>query len=403
MTTYPLSSLSATIDETGISAPSYSDIFLSMSALMKQIYGEDIYIEPDSQDGQLIGIVSKAVFDSNMAMVSCFNSFRPAFAQKEGLSSIVKINGISRNSSSYSTVDVEVSGEVDSVILNGMVIDDNNKIWNLPPSVTISVSGSTTVTAVASEPGLISIGIGGITKIGNPQLGWQSVYNNVASTPGASVEDDVDLKARQKISTSLPALTIFESILGQVANVSGVSRYAGYENDTETTYSNGIPAHSMAIVCEGGAMQDIVNAIGLKKTVGSQTFGTHYGMYVNKYGRSNRIYYSVLVLKNIRFSFTIVALKNWVSTTKDKIKAALVNYCNKLEIGSDVYTTQALSAAGLPGTAEGLTFSIQISSFQLSSATYPATPSAPSVNSDITIAFNEAAFCLLSNIDITGP
>jgi hypothetical protein len=65
MATYPLATLACTIDENGISAPSYADILASLQASFQSIYGSDIYIEADSQDGQWLATIAQIINDGN--------------------------------------------------------------------------------------------------------------------------------------------------------------------------------------------------------------------------------------------------------------------------------------------------------------------------------------------------
>src|SRR6185503_10030857 len=83
-----------------------------------------------------------------------------------------------------------------------------------------------------------------------------------------------ELRARQVVSTALPSLSVMDGTVGAVANVTGVTRFKGYENDTGSADVNGIPAHSISIVAEGGDSQEIADAIARHKTPGTGTYGT---------------------------------------------------------------------------------------------------------------------------------
>lgn len=395
MTIYPLATLAPAIDSSGISAVPFTDIQQSLIASMQSIYGSDIYLGSDSQDGQMIGVLAQAIYDTGQLAVSVFNDFSPTNSQSAGLSSLVKINGIRRNTSSASTAIGNVVGTVGTVINGGIVADDNGNLWDLPSTVTIPSAGYVSVTVVCQTTGSISAAIGSINTIFNPQLGWQSFTNTSVASLGNAVETDAELKKRQTQSTSLPAQSITDGILANVANVSGVSRYAGYDNDTSSTDANGVPAHSIAIVVLGGSTQDIVNAIGATKPPGIPTYGSTSGNYVDAYGVPKTINYSALSQVNVYFSFTITALTGYVSTTKTLIAETLAAFINSLSIGEDVYATQSLGAASLANLALGQTFSIQMASFKL------GTSPSPSGSTDVTIAFNAAAICSAANISIT--
>jgi hypothetical protein len=97
MATFPLATLACTIDENGISAPSYADVLASLQASFQSIYGSDIYIEPDSQDGQWLAVLAQIINDGNQADVTSYNGYSPSYAQGAALSSQVKINGLRRD------------------------------------------------------------------------------------------------------------------------------------------------------------------------------------------------------------------------------------------------------------------------------------------------------------------
>lgn len=80
------------IDENGITAPTYADVKTYFDEAFKSIYGQDIVIDPDSQDGQLIAIFSAAVHDANSMAVAVYNAFSPVYAQGAGLSSLSLIH-----------------------------------------------------------------------------------------------------------------------------------------------------------------------------------------------------------------------------------------------------------------------------------------------------------------------
>ena len=77
---YPLPTLAATLSATGISAPAYTDILLSLQASYGTIFGTDAYIAPDSQDGQLLAVVARAISDCNDMAIAVYNSFAPSTA-----------------------------------------------------------------------------------------------------------------------------------------------------------------------------------------------------------------------------------------------------------------------------------------------------------------------------------
>jgi len=396
MPTYPLPTLAPTVDGTGISAPSYNDIYLSLIASFQSIYGSDIYIAADSQDGQWIGVLAQAIYDSGQAAVAVFQAFSPTFAQGAGLSSLVKLTGITRGVPTNSTAPVNVVGQANATIVNGVAEDTAGNLWNLPTSVTIPSGGSISVTATAQTPGSIQAIVGAINTINNPQLGWQSVVNTAAATPGAAVETDAELRVRQYNSTAISALGIRESIFSVVSNLAGVTSCTVYDNDTGSTDSNGVPAHSIAVIVGGGTISDIVNAIGETKPPGAQTYGTTSGTYTDQYGLTTPINFFILADITVYYAVTVQPLAGFDSVnTPGLIQAALASYTNQLNIGEEVSYFQAISAAGLPD-ANGR----PNNTFKLT-ALYLGTAASPSTITDIPITFNEQPQTVAANAAIT--
>ena len=63
--TTTLTTVAPTISASGITAPTYADIYAYFQAKYQAIYGTDVYIDPDSQDGQLLAVFAQAIADCN--------------------------------------------------------------------------------------------------------------------------------------------------------------------------------------------------------------------------------------------------------------------------------------------------------------------------------------------------
>ncbi|MBO9332918.1 hypothetical protein GHR37_27630 [Achromobacter xylosoxidans] len=373
-----------TIDATGIHAPTYAEVLSFLQTQFRAIYGADTYLEADSQDGQFLAIIAAAINDTNTAAVQVYNSFSPAKGIGAALSSNVKINGISRASASASTVDLRIVGQAGTTIQNGIAKDANQQQWALPATVIIPPAGEVTVTASNTTQGAIAAPAGTITQIGTPTRGWQSVTNLAAATPGAPVESDAALRVRQAVSVALPSRTVLEGTVGAVASIAGVTRYRAYENDTNATDANGIPAHSISLVVDGGDAIAIASAIAAKKTPGTGTYGTTTEIVTDIYGIAHPIRFFRPVAAPITAALTIRALTGYTTTTGDQIKQAIADYVNAVEIGGglggSVEWGDAITAANsIGGGAVYKLVSLTLSG--------PGGAGAP----DVPLAFNAAA------------
>ena len=386
--------LVGSIDSTGIHVPNYDAILAELQANYRGIFGADVYLDADSQEGQLVAMFALALYDANQFAASVYRAFSPQTAQGAGLSRMVKVNGIARLAASYSTVDVTLGGTAGTIITSGVVEDVAGQKWNLPATVTIPVAGTITVPATAQEAGAVQAAAGDVNAIATPTRGWQSVTNTAAAAPGADVESDATLRARQRVSTALPSRTVLEGIVGAVASLSGVSRFKGYENDTGSTDGDGIPAHALAIVVEGGGTDEIAAAIAAKKTPGSPTYGTTSATVTDVYGMPYTINFFRSTNVDVVAEIEITARAGYVSTTGDAIKANLAAYLNGLDIGEDVLLSKLytpINAAEPDSTRR--TFDVT----SLAIAESGGTPAA----SNVAIAFNEVAMGDVSNITLT--
>lgn len=373
------------VDATGFHYPDYPTVLQYLTDEYKAIYGADTYLAPDSQDGQWLAIQALAIFDTMQVAAAVYSSFSPLTAQADALSRNVKINGIRRRAATYSTADLLIIGTAGTVIANGQAEDALSQKWNLPASVTIPPGGSTTVTATAVDIGAITATANTINKIATPTLGWQSVDNVAAATVGDPVETDAELRRRQTFSTALPSLTVLDGTIGAVASVPGVTRFRGYENDSDVTDANGIPAHSIAIVAEGGDQQAIGDAIAIKKTPGTGTYGTTTVTTYDQYGLPNLINFFRPTPATIGVEVTIQALTGYTTGFADLIAAAVAASIQALEIGDDVLITKLYVPANLPGQAAGATFDITQLRIKKNAGAFGT--------SNLTLAFNEVAEC----------
>lgn len=389
----PLTTLGPTITSAGITAPTYADILASLQASAQLVYGADVYLGADTQDGQMLGIFAKGMSDVNDACIAVFNQLSPQTAQGVGLSSIVKLNGIARNIASNSQVDVLIGGSVGTVITNGVVGDVNGNSWNLPTLITIPSAGQILITATAVDPGAIAANPGQVNIINSPTRGWSTVTNPSAASLGAPVESDAALRVRQAQSVALPALTVLAATTAAIEAITGVTEVKPYENDTNTTDVNGLPPHSIAMVVQGGDAAAIATAIMIKKTPGCFTYGTTTIPVVDSVGVQHNISFFVPTNVPITVQVNLTSFQGYTAATGVAIQQAIADYINNtLHIGDDVY----LSKIYLPANLFGGPGSEQYDITTLLIAKVPNSPG----SIDLVIAFNEQATCQVSDVHL---
>ncbi len=387
--------LSATVTASGINAPDYQTILSTITDYFQQIYGSDAYLDPDSKDGQMVALVALAVHDANNTAIQVYNSFSPSSGMTDALTRNVKINGIARKAATNSTVDVTLTGTAGTTITNGSVKDANGIIWNLPASVTIDVGGSVTVTATCATSGAVAAVAGSITKINTPTRGWTAVSNASAATVGSAAETDAQLRVRQAQSVAIPALTPFDAVDGAIANVTGVTRHKLYENDTGAVDSNGIPAHSIAAIVDGGDATAIAQIIRGKKGQGVGTYGSTTVTVPDKYDNPHAISFSRSTDVPIYVAITLKVFTGYTTQVGEQIKQAIADYINSLTIGDDVLLSRIYSPANLGVVSGGNAKYYDINALTIGKSADTVTAA------NVDIAFNESASCSTANIALT--
>jgi uncharacterized phage protein gp47/JayE len=346
------------VDETGYHYADYPTVLAYYQESYRAIYGADVYLEPDSQDGQWVAIQAQAAYDTMALGAAIYNSFSPSTALGDALSRNVKINGIARNAPTFSNVDVVIVGQVGTEITDGAGEGIDGVKWLLPGSVIIPISGEITVNATCATLGAIQAGAGTIVKISTPTRGWQTINNPLAAVAGNPVETNAELRARQRVSTALPSLSVLDGLTGAIADLDDVTRYRSYENDTDAPDADGLPEHSIAIVVEGGDVQEIGDTIARKKTPGTATYGTTSVDTYDKYDLLNVINFFRPTNATITTKITLKALQGYTTGYEDLIAQAVTDFYNGLLIGDDVIHSRVYTPANLPGTQAGTTYDI---------------------------------------------
>ena len=388
-----------TIDETGLHLPTYQDTLDYLNERTRAIFGNDIYLEPDSQDYQANAEVADLWSDLANLVQLVYNNRAIQTAKGVSIDGLLKINGLKRLAASNSVCIVTVTGIAGTPIIGGLITDRvGTIIWQIENTV-IPASGNIDVTATCLTAGYIYADAGTLNKIVTQTNGWVSVINNANAIPGKAIENDSAAKARQANSTARPSKTVLQGLIGGIAEIPNVQRYMIYENDTSVPDANGIPAHCICCIVEGGDSDVVGNEIYLRKTPGCDTYGDVEVIIpppdislgeIPPVNFFRPIYVPVYVQVNIR------QRAGYVDAMAEEIQKRVSDFINALDIGEDV------SISLLQTTAQSVVPDLRSPLFTLD-------PSVPLVigtvpesfsEADIEIAFNAAAQCSYNNVEV---
>lgn len=395
-----MSYFSPYIDKSGLHVPTYADILEDMIATMKTIYGDDIYLGNDSADYQFLSIFALKTADTLQAVKQAYNSRSPSTAIGAALDSIVKLNGISRKGAGYSTCQVTLSGTAYTEIKNGSAKDQNGVVWNLPASVVIGEDGTVTCTATCSASGAVSATPGDISVINTPTYGWKAITNTASAVLGNDEETDAELRVRQTKSVANPSQTMLQGTLGAIIAVANVARATVYENDTnlntvDKDYNpHGFPAHSVTCVVEGGADEDIAEAILYHKGVGCYTNGDTEIAVTDENGYVNNIRFYRPTYVPVFVKVTIKKYSGYLASIMSSIQKAVYEYLASLEIGQTV-SISMLTAIVMNCNTSQTAPTFGVSSIKIGRKASSVTAA------DISMTYKEVAEAVYENTEVT--
>ena len=230
-------------------------------------------LDPSTPDGLKLAHDAEVFSALDETLQQAYNSKDPNKASGVDLDVIASLTGTSRSEGTASTVTGFVLSGVASPLTTvpaGTIFESvtTGSRWTLDQQWTLDSSGQAVVDITCTEIGPIEADAGTITRIITTVPGLTSCNNPSPATPGTEIESDSSLRVKRATAVGRPGNNQIDSMLGELYAVDGTRRVKVYENDTNTTDSNGLPPHSIAPIIDGGTDADVAMAIYTKKNPG---------------------------------------------------------------------------------------------------------------------------------------
>lgn len=228
-----------------------------------------------------------------------------------------------------------------------------------------------------------------ITSIQTPKTGWDGVTNPTAVVAGENVETDEDLRERFRVSKYIRAANILEALYSDLISLSTVTEVQIYENDTDVTDSNGVPAHSFLPIILGGDPIDIAQSIWENKPLGIRSYGNTTQTIFDSQGFPHEIGFERPNPVDTYIRMNLTTDPNYPQNGDDLIKSNLASYfSSNFGIGDDVvYSRLYTPINSVPGH--------QVNTLEVS------TDGVTWVTANIVVPFNGIATLESMNIFIT--
>ncbi len=268
-------------NDKGLEINTFRDLFQLLSDGYKGIYGQDIDLDQDSPDGQRVAIEAQARADIEAALQWLYSQMDPDFNTGDMQQIIAKLHGLYLRPGSRSQRDLKVTTDRPVLLYNGYRIRDQaNQVWVIKQDVTVP-SGTTIVTFFAQNFGKVTgLVTDSFTQL-TPEPGILNIVADAPAVVGRDEETPEQFRQRRNRSLENPATGSTGAIFAKVAQLPGVTDLNIDENDTKIDdEATGIPANSIWLVVEGGAISEIVEIMVKQKGGGTGTKGGITGRYV---------------------------------------------------------------------------------------------------------------------------
>ena len=326
------------IDQNGLTIDSLQEIITFLEDGYREIYGNDIILDSNTPDGQLINIQAQFYRDLLEVLNQIYTGFDIDQAIGVVLDQRVSLLGIQRQGATFTQQQVEITVD-NSVTLEGLdeaandidgtgytVADNTGTEFILLDTFNAPTAGTYNLTFRAKELGSITTTPNTITNPITEVLEVTNIDNpSGALEVGVNGELDSELKIRAKKSTANRSTGFIDGLTGLLLTTTGVTDVKVYENNTDVTDANGIPSHSIWVICEGGANTDIANVIyntinagcGMKGNLTIDIVTINGSIFVAKFDRPTS--------KNLYIKFEIKATIAGQTFDEDGIKDYIVN------------------------------------------------------------------------------
>lgn len=231
-----------------------------------------------------------------------------------------------------------------------------------------------------------------INTIVTPVLGWESITNPIAASPGRLQETDEELRIRFRNTKLERSTNILDSLYSALINLDGVEEVAIYENDTDVTDSNGVLPHSFLPVVLGGSSQLVGETIWENKPMGIRSQGNTVVSVIDSQGFPHDIGLERPIPVTIYIAMTLSlnpeADNPFPGDGVQQIKDNIISYAeNNFGVGKDIIYSRLFTPIN------------QVPGHQIDSLFIGTSPS-PTGTSNIVVAFNAIASFESVNISV---
>lgn len=260
----------ATLTEEGIRIERLDSIVSTLENGLRQIYGQNIDLSPNTPDGQVVGLLAQIRMDFEELAENVYRQLDPDVATGAWLEQRVAYAGLMRRGANYSYLrSVALTGEPNTKLYSGIVVSDTHKVrWVLVSDVTLDSNGSARADFRSEQLGAFNLAKNTNLTIETITLGLIGATTQEDAEIGIEEETDIQLRERFLFSRTKNAQNSAEAINAKIAALPDVKHVRVLENNTGQRDSFGVEPHSINVIVNGGDSADIADVIYQNKGAG---------------------------------------------------------------------------------------------------------------------------------------
>lgn len=174
--------------------PTEFEILERLRAGYEEVIDQEVDWSPDTFEGAFSVAVARAISTNSDTLQDLWDGLSVQAASGASLEVLGAFLRVSREAATFSTVELQLSGDAATVVPDGSVVEDpsTGQRWVLTEAVVIPGTG----VASPEEKGPITASAGEITRIITPIAGWDAVTNPNPARRGRRRETDADYRLR---------------------------------------------------------------------------------------------------------------------------------------------------------------------------------------------------------------
>nr|DAS95355.1 MAG TPA: Baseplate J like protein [Caudoviricetes sp.] len=332
----------ATLTEAGIQIERLGDIVKRFEDSLKQIYGQNIDLSPNTPDGQMVGIFAQIKMDIEELAENVYRQLDPDVATGAWLEQRVAYAGLMRRGASYSYLrSVILTGEPNTHLYAGIVVSDQNKVrWVLTSDIQLDGNGSGRADFRSEQLGSFNLAKNSTLTIETVTLGLINAVTFENAEVGEEEETDTQLRERFLFSRTKNAQNSADAIQSKISGLPDVRQVKVLENNTKQRDKYGVEPNSLNVVVDGGTDEQIARVIYENKGAGVGLQGsTEKILTVN--GERRTLRFDRVTPVDVQVSMRCVRYEDFTEVDKDEIKRLLS--IQKLEIGQNLSLSRLYS------------------------------------------------------------